>query len=706
MMFPAFWNEAHTAALVNHLWQSTIVALVVWFLTLALRNNHARTRYRLWMIASLKFLLPFSLLIAAGQWLRPMAAAPVQPPAFAAVMEQIAQPFPQTSAPRSDFYFDAGSAVGAPHHNLLPDALLALWFCGFLVITFSWVRQWWRIRSAVRSAVTVTSPKTLLSDVPVVISRQLLEPGIFGIVRPVLLLPESIGERLSTQQLDTIIAHEMCHVRRRDNLTAAIHMVVEAIFWFHPAAWWIKARLLEERERACDEAVLQSGNEAELYAESILNVCKFYVESPLACMSGITGSDLKQRIVRIMTGEVTRKLDLSRKLLLAVAGVAAFAAPVVFGLVHAVQVHAQAAAAAPADAISGTWQGTLHAGRDLRIVAKFSKGDDGVYKAIFYSIDQGGDGIPVNKVTVDGTTVKFAITLIDGSYEGKLSADSKTISGDWSQGPNPLPLVFTRATPETEWTIPPPAAKIPPMDANADPSFEVATIKPSVPNRPGKGFGFRAGHFSTINTNVNDLIAYAYGLHAKQIVGAPDWFGVDLFDVEGKPDAEGRPSQKQLQVMVQKLLAERFKLTFHRDKRELSVYVISVASGGPKLPKTAAGPNDPPAFFFRSLGDLTVRNQTMADFATWMQSGVMDRPVVDQTGLTDKYDFQLKWTPDDSQFVQFRGTGAIVPPPTDDAKAPPALYTAIQEQLGLKMGPAKVPDDVIVIDHAEKPSEN
>jgi uncharacterized protein (TIGR03435 family) len=94
----------------------------------------------------------------------------------------------------------------------------------------------------------------------------------------------------------------------------------------------------------------------------------------------------------------------------------------------------------------------------------------------------------------------------------------------------------------------------------------------------------------------------------------------------------------------------------------------------------------------------------MADFATWMQSGVMDKPVVDQTGLTDRCDFQLKWTPDDSQFAQFRGTGAK--PPTDDPNAPPGLYTAIQEQLGLKMGPAKVPDDVIVIDHAEKPSEN
>ena len=206
------------------------------------------------------------------------------------------------------------------------------------------------------------------------------------------------------------------------------------------------------------------------------------------------------------------------------------------------------------------------------------------------------------------------------------------------------------------------------------------------------------------NTNVNDLIALSYGLHAKQIVGGPDWFGTDLYDIEGKPDAEGLPNDKQIKTMLQKLLAERFKLTFHHDKRKLPVYVISVASGGPKM--TTSSPNGHTNFILRGLGDLLVTNMTMTDFATWMQTGVMDKPVVDQTGLPGRYDFQLKWTPDESQFAQFRGTGAVVPPPTDDPNAPPSLYTAMQEQLGLKMCPAKFPDDVIVIDHVEKPSEN
>ena len=139
--------------------------------------------------------------------------------------------------------------------------------------------------------------------------------------------------------------------------------------------------------------------------------------------------------------------------------------------------------------------------------------------------------------------------------------------------------------------------------------------------------------------------------------------------------------------MLQKLLADRFKLTFHHDKRELSVYVISVASGGQKM--TTSDANSRTAFYFRGLGDLLVINMTTTDFAIWMQAGVMDKPVVDQTGLPGRYDFQLKWTPDESQFAQFRGTGAVVPPPTDDPSAPPNLYTAMQEQLGLKMGTAK-----------------
>jgi hypothetical protein len=162
-----------------------------------------------------------------------------------------------------------------------------------------------------------------------------------------------------------------------------------------------------------------------------------------------------------MTDRVVGKLDLSRKLP-SVAGWLALATALVFGPIHINQIQAQtpaqAPAANPAQSLADTWQGTLHAGRDLRTVVKISKADGGGYKAVFYSIDQGGDGFPVTKITLDGNTVKMTLSGI-GTYEGKLSADGKTIDGTWTQGP-PLTLNFTRATPETEWTIPPPSPKM------------------------------------------------------------------------------------------------------------------------------------------------------------------------------------------------------------------------------------------------------
>ena len=365
--------------------------------------------------------------------------------------------------------------------------------------------------------------------------------------------------------------------------------------------------------------------------------------------------------------------------------------------------------AAPASALDivGVWQGTLHiaqANRDLRTVVKMTKTSSGALQATFYSIDQGGQSITANQTSFEGGVLKYSMVAMGVTYEGKMSDDGKTITGTFAQGPMTLPLVLARTTPDTAWPIPEPPKT---MAADADPNLEVATIKPGQPGQQGKGFGFRGTHFVTFNTNMNDLIAFAYGMHTKQIIGAPDWFGTDMFDIDGVPDIPGRPNLKQMQTMVQKLLADRCALKFHHDQKELSVYAVRLAGGGPKMSKTTAGPNDGEGFLFRGLGDLVVRNMNMAGFAKWMQSSVMDRPVVDQTGLKDKYDFTLKWTPDDSQFAQFRG--AVTPPTApagDNPNAPPSLYTAVQEQLGLKIEATKAPDDVIVIDHVDKPSPN
>ncbi len=403
-----------------------------------------------------------------------------------------------------------------------------------------------------------------------------------------------------------------------------------------------------------------------------------------------------------MSDRVARKADFTRRLLLIMAVLLTVAATAIFGPVHIAKVRAEAKAENATQSIADTWQGTLHAGRDLRIVFKISKADDGGYKAVTYSIDQGGDGIPVNKITLDGTTVKMTLTMIGGSYEGKLSSDGKTITGTWTQGPSPLPLDLTRATPETEWTIPPPTPKLPPMDANASPGIEVATIKPTKPDEQRFMLIFNGTRFKTTNISLSKLLAFSYGVQQKQLIGLPPWADTDKYDIDAKPDTAGTPNKKQLQGMVQKLIADRFKLTFHHDTKELSVYALSVAKTGAKLHKSE-NQDSLPGFGLGGLGALTVHSATMSDFAAMMQETVLDRPVVNQTELAGRYDFTLNWTPDDSQFG---GMAAKMPPPTDNANPPPALYTAIQEQIGLKLDATKAPTDVMVIDHVEKPSEN
>jgi uncharacterized protein (TIGR03435 family) len=292
---------------------------------------------------------------------------------------------------------------------------------------------------------------------------------------------------------------------------------------------------------------------------------------------------------------------------------------------------------------------------------------------------------------------------MDMTYEGKLSADGKSITGTLTQGTQPLQLVFERATPETAWVIPEAPKPIPPMAADAKPVFEVLTIKPSAPDEQGKLFTFRGGNFATINTTLVDLIKFAYNVQDKQVVNLPDWASGEKFDFNGKPDVPGMPNSDQLRDLVRKALADRFQLKFHDDKKEMSAYILSVAKGGEKMTKAAPDAGPLPGLFFRGLGVLTVTNATMEDFCHLMQSAVLDRPVVDQTELQGHYNFLLKWTPDESQFG---GMGIKVPPPSDAADAPPPLYTAITEQIGLKLEAGKAPVQVLVIDHVDHPSAN
>jgi uncharacterized protein (TIGR03435 family) len=357
------------------------------------------------------------------------------------------------------------------------------------------------------------------------------------------------------------------------------------------------------------------------------------------------------------------------------------------------------AGAVHAQDVTGTWQGTLEVGGSkLRVVFNISS-EGGTLRGVFYSIDQGSQGIAATPTFQSGT-MRIAVAAINGTFEGRLGADGTSMIGAWSQGAGSAPLTLARASGDNAWPLPKPPA---PMAADAPAVFEVATIKPSNPDAQGKLFTVKGRQVITLNTTLGDLIAFAYDVQARQIVGAPAWADTDKFDINGQPQGQGLPNQRQLRGMIQKLLEDRFKLAFHRDKRELPVYALVVGAGGPKLTRNDTNPDGLPGLLFRGLGVLPVVNARLADFANVMQTAVLDRPVIDRTGLQGRYDFTLTWTADESQF---RGLGVRVPPPSGDPNAPPGLFTAIQEQIGLKFESTSAPVDVLVIDRVEKPSEN
>src|SRR5580704_557135 len=335
------WRDV-APGLGNHLWQSTIFAAAVAAITLAFRNNRARTRYWLWLAASLKFLFPFSLLVSVGTYLATPHAQTATKAAYYAAFEQFGQPFAGDDV-ASFARSTPATAAGHPATQYLP-LLLVVWLVGSLVVVAVWLARWHRVAAIAKSGVSLQEgPEAAIvaqlqngdtaphDKVEIVSTSATIEPGIFGIFRPVLLWPASISGQLTEAHTESIVAHELCHVRRRDNLTATLHMLVESLFWFHPAVWWLGNRLVEDRERACDEAVVESGREPHVYAESILKVCEFCVESPLPCVPGVSGADLKRRIASIMSHKPGRALSLGRKLLIGVAVVLAIAAPILAG---------------------------------------------------------------------------------------------------------------------------------------------------------------------------------------------------------------------------------------------------------------------------------------------------------------------------------------------------------------------------------------
>ena len=363
---------------------------------------------------------------------------------------------------------------------------------------------------------------------------------------------------------------------------------------------------------------------------------------------------------------------------------------------------AQTGAARSID-VAADWQATFNGPHGERMVFRISKNGAG-WRAEAYWIDHPYYPSSVPVVTVRGDMVEFTVTSLNGSFEGKVSADGNAIEGNWKQGNNgkvgfPTQAVtLTRATKDNAWPVP--APKNPPvMNANLDPSFEVDTVKPHDPSVPGGGWQWKGARRFEATMPVAGLIEDIYGIQKKQLLNAPDWAFKDVYDFVGVPDLPGWPTQEQRYSMERKLLEDRFQLKVHTEKRELPALVLSMSGSATKMtPSVILDPGVTFSFRRGATGGMVLSgiNCKMGDLIRLLQM-MEDKPVVDATGLTGQFDFDLNFTPD------WMAPGAST---TQADIPPPDLTTALEQQLGLKLSAAKTAVDVIVVDRLERPSPN
>jgi bla regulator protein blaR1 len=636
----------------NHLWQSTLFAAAAGLVVLALRRNGAHIRHAVWLAASLKFLLPFSLLIGAGA----LAARPparvtgsvLTAPASAVFVDQIAEPFPD----------DLAGMPASPATQQMPLATMVTvaWGAGFLAVLLLRLNAWRRVRAALRSSTRVSLRGVEIPPgVEVRTSPALLEPGIVGIWQPVLLLPAEIDAYLTPAQLEGVVAHELCHVRRRDNLAASFQMVVETLFWFYPLVWWIGARLVDERERACDEHVLNALDEPRDYADGILAICRRYVESPLECVSGVTGrasgTHLRQRIEAIMTKNTGTRLNRSRQLALMAAIVLAAIAPIAAGVVTA----------------------PLRKSQQTTLAKKF---DVASIKACEQQpVPPGGRSGGGNGSFSPGYAHLncFVVSNLVGMAHVN-NRDSKSADDPLEQWP--MPVMARQANGEPGRVRGGPAWVYTDkytIEAKAE------GLDPSTGNRGGPNNDRTMMLGPMLRALLEDRFKLKVHVETEQ---APMWAltvaksGLKLKPLPPDGDcvkwdsAKGSPPGMDEQIL--------------RAKRgEKRICGFGVMGG-------MIGPNNA----------VAMTSQTMSGIARLL-STYMDRFVVDKTGINGNFNVYLEFAPDtsNSMFFNARETADNTGTPTA-----PIIFKALEEQLGLKLEPTTGSRGYLKIDHIERPT--
>jgi bla regulator protein blaR1 len=305
------------AFLVNHLWQATLFAGIAFAAAVVLHRAPARVRYTIWMLASLKFILPSALFVSLARLLGFDASAFLLSIAWASGN-------PLGLLHRQEQIFNvvgtSGAGFGSVHPLLIGASIV--WLSGTLVFIAIWMKRQIGFHRKLRECEEVTTGRELETlnklkaklgiqkEIKLIRSKEITEPGVWGIWRPVIVFSTKMSSQLTDSELETVFLHELAHILRWDNLFSTLQMMISSLFWFHPVVWWIDRRLLAERERACDDRVIECGGKSRIYAASLVKVLEFGLGFRMAGVSCAGGSDLKKRIDHITSQEKSRKLAL------------------------------------------------------------------------------------------------------------------------------------------------------------------------------------------------------------------------------------------------------------------------------------------------------------------------------------------------------------------------------------------------------------
>ena len=515
-------------------------------------------------------------------------------------------------------------------------------------------------------------------------SPDCLSPITIGLLRPVTVLPDE-WQGWPQRKLEAVLAHENEHARRHDPLFQCLALLNRAVFWFHPLAWWLERRLSVLSEEACDAAVIEHGHDPEDYSGYLLDLARSVMNANgrLKVLGvAMPGNSLPQRIRKILHGIRPQKISRPR---------------IVFTATICVVLSIPLATA--------TLAHTLVIPMPFPALLPYPP-----------------PGIAATEKTVEVTTPVATIAELT----------PRPI-----QAPAPAPLV---------------------------PRFEVASVKPCEPPRGGRGGpGQRGGgpgtpvvspgRLNLVCSTVKQLIQQAFvtyaggrrnSLLANPITfdGAPDWIDTARYEINATTADPSISLDMMRGPMMQALLEERFKLSVHRETKEIPVYLMTVLKSGLKAEPVAEGDCDPPdetsrpaiirdgvftqilqpgqkpscGVAVRTAKSLTEpvviligQAMTLKEFAGFLGGG-MDRPVIDNTAIKGIFNFRLQFAKDQATagFLPPPPPGVAVEPPPVQAAEPagPSIFTAIQEQVGLKLDQGRGPGQFLVIDHVERPTEN